>query len=326
MLVDLPLAELRTYQPPLRLPTDFDAFWEQTLAENATQPLNVTLEARDYSTNRVRVSDVRYDGFGEGTRVAAWLLAPAEPLRYGDSGGIPTLVVYHGYGGSRQLPAAYLHWALQGFRVLAVDTRGQDGDTPDHQAYPRGAASGHMTKGIEHPQVYYYRYVYMDCVRAVEVAQGLAEAGPILLTGGSQGGGLTLAVAALARERIAVAMPDVPYLCHIRRAVEVFAEGPYQELVSHWRTHPDEVERNFATLDYFDGMHLAPRVACPVLLSVALLDTLCPPSTGFAVYHHLGTAEKELCVYPYNGHEGGGTAHEEKKYRFVRRMLDGLRG
>jgi len=231
-------------------------------------------------------------------------------------------VVFHGYSGSKSVPAAHLRWALQGFHVFAVDTRGQDGDTPDNQPYPNGAATGHMTRGIDDPAAYYYRFAYMDAVRAVQVVRAEPEIGPVLLAGRSQGGGLTVAVAALSTdERIALAMPDVPYLCHFARAVEIFTDGPYSELVNHWRAHPDRVERNFRTLSYFDGMNLAPRVSCPTLLSLGLLDTICAPSTGFAVYNHLGTAEKSIAIYPFNGHEGGELLHEEEQYRFVRQRL-----
>ena len=91
--------------------------------------------------------------------------------------------------------------------------------------------------------------------------------------------------------------------------------------MNYWRAHPDRVERNFRTLSYFDGMNLAPRVTCPTLLSLGLLDTICPHSTGFAVYNHLGTAEKTIAVYPFSGHEGGELLHEEEQYRFVRQRL-----
>ncbi|HEX4207519.1 MAG TPA: acetylxylan esterase [Ktedonobacteraceae bacterium] len=65
----------------------------------------------------------------------------------------------------------------------------------------------------------------------------------------------------------------------------------------------------------------SPLITCRVLFSIGLLDTLCPPSTGFAVYNHL-TCEKKLKIYPYNGHEGGGLIQNEEKYRFVRRLMD----
>lgn len=148
------------------------------------------------------------------------------------------------------------------------------------------------------------------------------EVGSIALTGGSQGGGLTLATAALARDKgVVAAMPDVPFLCHFERAVEVCLNGPYQELVNLWKMRPRAVQDHYGTLSYFDCMNLASRITCPILMSVALLDTVCPPSTGFAVYNHLTSTEKEMRVYPYNEHEGGGAIHEEEKYRFVRKYF-----
>ena len=329
MIVDMPLEELRVYRPALTRQPDFDAFWELTLEESAAQPLRVQREPVAYPVGRVAVSHVTYDGFASGrqsahevTRIHGWRLTPRDPLRIGPDGAQPAIVVFHGYGGGKSLPVAHLRWALQGFSVFAVDTRGQLGDTPDNQPYPSGGVAGHMTRGIDDPHTYYYRFAYMDCVRAVQVLREEPEIGPILLTGRSQGGGLTLAVAALSTdEQIALAMPDVPYLCHFARAIEIFSDGPYAELVDYWRAHPDRVERNLRTLSYFDGMNLAPRVSRPTLLSLGLLDTICPPSTGFAVYNHLGTGEKTLAVYPFSGHEGGDLLHEEAQYRFVRQQL-----
>ena len=321
MIVDKPLSELEQYRPTLTAEPDFDAFWEQTLAESNKQPLNETLAEESYPVDRVTVYKVRYDGFGQGTPVAGWYIVPKEQYRINHGGKTPAIVHYHGYSASKGTVSRYLSWALQGFCVFAVDTRGQNGDTPDNNTYLRGNVGGWMTKGILDPQTYYYRFAYMDCVRAVDFARTRAEVGPIFVAGGSQGGGLTLAVAALAQDKgVVAALPDVPYLCHFQRAIEVFGDGPYHELVQYWKAYPQFVETSYRTLSYFDGMNLAPRITCPVLLSIGLLDTVCPPSTGFAVYNHVKSA-KEIKVYPYNGHEGGADHHEEEKYRFVRKIL-----
>ncbi len=322
MIVDRPLAELKEYHPPLTQEADFDSFWDQTVAESNQQPLKATLEEISYPAKQVTVYRLQYDGFGPGTRVNAWYLVPKASALADKAGKRPAIVQYHGYSGSKGRPISYLHWALQGYNVLSVDTRGQDGDTPDNQAYPNGSAVGFMTKGIGDPKTYFYRFAYMDCLRAVDFLRTQPEIGPIALTGGSQGGGLTLAVAALgANQPFVAAMADVPFLCHFRRAVEIFSTGPYQELINHWKSYPGVVENNFRTLSYFDGMNFAARIKCPVLLSVGLLDTTCPPSTGFGVYNNL-TVEKEIKVYPYNAHEGGGAWHEEEKYRFLGKYLD----
>ncbi|GHO46648.1 acetylxylan esterase [Ktedonospora formicarum] len=328
MLIDMPLQELEQYRPALTAQEDFDAFWQQTLAVSNAQPLDASFELLPteeyaYVADRVNIYNVHFNGFGEGTRVAGWYLVPKADYRREKDGKIPTIVQYHGYSGGRGLPSAYLHWALQGYAILAVDTRGQDGDTPDNHQYVEGGFVGFMTKGLLQPEHYYYRHVYMDCVRAIDVVRSRPETGPIFITGGSQGGGLTLAVAALAQDKgIVAAMPDVPFLCHFRRSIEIYSAGPYQELVDFWKRRPHTVEESYRTLSYFDGLNFAPRISCPVLLSVALMDTICPPSSGFAVYNHLG-GEKSLRVYPFNGHEGGSNIQEQEKYRFVHKLLQG---
>ncbi len=324
MIVDMPLAELEEYRPPLTREGDFEAFWAQTLAASQRQPLHATLEEESYPIERVKVHRLAYDGFGPGTRVGGWYITPETPRRDAN-GKTPAIVVYHGYGGSRGAVARHLHWALQGFITLAADVRGQNGETPDNHPYPSGAVGGYLTKGIEDPHTYFYRYAYMDCVRAVDFLRTRPEVGSVVVTGRSQGGALTLAVAALApsdAERpIVAAMADVPFLSHFNRAIDLFGEGPYIELVEHWRAHPSSVARDLRTLSYFDAMNLAPRVTCPTLLSVGLLDPICPPSTAFAVYHHLGAADHQIAVYPFGDHDGGGELHTEEQYRFVRRYL-----
>lgn len=322
MIIDKPLRELEQYNPSLTRQHDFDTFWQQNLLESTNQPLNAFIEEVPYPVERVTIYRVSYDGFGPATRITGWYLVPKDRYRIGSEEQTPTIVQYHGYSGGKGAPASYLHWALQGYCVFTVDTRGQTGDAPDNAYYPRGSFVGYMTKGIDDPGTYYYRYTYMDCVRAIDFLRSRPEVGPIALTGASQGGALTLAVAALSQDKqIVAAMPDVPFLCHLERAVELFLEGPYQELVNYWKQRPAEVQNNYRTLSYFDGMNLAPRITCPILMSVALLDTICPPSTAFAVYNHLASTEKEIRVYSYNGHEGGQMIHEEEKYRFIRKYF-----
>ena len=82
-----------------------------------------------------------------------------------------------------------------------------------------------MTKGIEDPKTYYYRRVFVDALRALEAVRSLpdVDASSIAVQGISQGGGITLAAAGLANDVVAV-MPDVPFLCHFRRAADICDE------------------------------------------------------------------------------------------------------
>ena len=146
---------------------------------------------------------------------------------------------------------------------------------------------------------------------AVDATRALpfVDASRVAVTGGSQGGGIALAAAALSGDAVVAVMPDVAFLCAFRRGVDVAIDGPYRELVTYLSVHRDEVADVFRTVSYFDGVNFARRIHVPSLFSVALMDTVVPPSTTFAAYNHLATEDRAIEVYPFNDHEGGGAAH-----------------
>ncbi|MGQ9556140.1 MAG: acetylxylan esterase [Anaerolineae bacterium] len=318
--VDLPLEELKRYRPAQSKQPDFASFWQRTLDEALTQPLNADFQqVEDYPVPEVEVFKVSFDGW-RGGRCAAWYLRPCD---IGADNSLPALVCYHGYSGNKGQAHEYLHWALQGYAVLALDVRGQSGESSDGNLYDTGHVSGWMTQGIMDPEQYYYRAVYMDCVRAAELvaSQPEVDACHMGATGASQGGGLTLAAAALSG-RFALAMPDVPYLCHYRRSLDMAQQGPYLELATYFKCYPEREERAFRTLSYFDNLNLADRIRCPVLMCVGLQDLICPPSTIYAVYNHI-TSDKEMAIYPYHGHEVP-AQHITERIRWANRYLRGL--
>jgi cephalosporin-C deacetylase len=233
------------------------------------------------------------------------------------------VVEYIGYGSGRGFPLDWLVWSSVGFAHLVMDTRGQGsaglkGDTPD--AEPQGSNPHHpgfMTRGILDPQTYYYRRVFADGVRAVEAAQThpAVDIDRIAVTGGSQGGGIALAVGGL-DPGVAVVLPDVPFLCHYRRATEIIDGLPYGEIARYCKVHRDKIDTVFQTLSYFDGVNFAARTKSQALFSVGLMDDICPPSTVFAAYNHFA-GPKEIKIYRYNHHEGGGNYHVVEKVKFL---------
>jgi cephalosporin-C deacetylase len=304
-LTDLSSEELTAYRPELPAPPDFDAFWDRTLAE--ARSCGGAVKA-DRVTDRhllrtVEVDDVRFPGWN-GEPVAAWLVRPR-----GADGPLPVVVTYLGYSCGRGLPTDHLLFSAAGYAQLVVDSRGQGHDTPDQDAGGGTQwAKGFLTRGIDSPDSYYYRRLMTDCVRAVDAVAELPGLDPerVVVAGGSQGGGLTIAVAGLAGDRVAAALPDVPFLCHFRRAADISGEGPYPELAEYLRWHSrHRVEPTFATLSYFDGVHFAQRATAPALFSVALMDPVCPPSTVYAAFNHYSGADKTMTVWPFADHGGG---------------------
>jgi cephalosporin-C deacetylase len=318
---DLSLKELQSYCPDREEPADFDAFWKSTLDETRTFPLNVTFEKVDYGLVAQETFDVTYNGFG-GQPVKGWLILPTVAAKR--TSPLPCVVEYIGYGGGRGFPIDWLLWASAGYAHFVMDTRGQGsswsaGDTPDLYADGGNAHfPGSMTKGILDPKHYYYRRVFTDAVRAIEAARSHPEidGAKIAVTGGSQGGGITIAAAGL-DSAVVAAMPDVPFLCHYRRATELVDTYPYKEIAEYCHVHRDKVDTVFNTLSYFDGMNFSARSNAKALFSTALMDQVCPPSTVFAAYNHWA-AEKDIKVYPYNGHEGGQSFHNIEKLKYLK--------
>lgn len=113
---------------------------------------------------------------------------------------------------------------------------------------------------------------------------------------------------------------DVPFLCHYARAVQLVDTAPYVEITKYLRAHRQRAADVWRTLAYFDGVHFATRVAARTLFSVALMDATCPPSTVFAAYNEL-RAEKELRIYDFNEHEGGGPFQALELLRFATKHL-----
>ncbi|MFE4611893.1 acetylxylan esterase [Streptomyces niveus] len=309
-LFDLPLDELRNYRSRSVEPDDFDAFWATTLAESRTHDLGARFAPVATGLSTVEAYDVTFAGFG-GHPVKGWFVLPAgtrEPL--------PVVVEFVGYGGGRGLPHSRLLWPSAGFAYFVMDTRGQGAgwggsDTPD----PVGSASsfpGFLTRGIEDPHEFYYRRVFTDAVRAVEAARShpLVDASRTAAIGRSQGGGITLAVAGLVPDLVAIA-PDVPFLCDFPRATTLTDRHPYREVGSYLHTYRRRGEQVRRTLSYFDGVHFAARGRAPALFSAALEDQTCPPSTVFAAFNAYPHEDRTIEVYEFNGHEGGEAYQEE---------------
>ena len=317
---DMPLEQLTTYKPDRVEPGDFDAFWQNTLTETRQHPLNARFEPVDYGLSLVDVYDVTYAGYG-GQPVRGWFILPKQR-----SGPLPCVVQYIGYGGGRDFAFQHLLWPNMGYAFFIMDTRGQGssgspGHTPDIPADGANAFyPGFMTQGIMNPKTYYYRRVFTDAVRAVELVQNhdAVDSSRIAVTGGSQGGGITIAAGALAPQA-QVVMADVPFLCHYRRAITITDRSPYSEIVSYLKQHRDHVDQVHTTLSYFDGVNFSARIKARALFSVGLLDATCPPSTIYAAYNHL-QGEKEMRVYTYNDHEGGGSFQTHEKMKLLREL------
>lgn len=309
MNTDLSAAELLDYRSDQVDPADFDAFWADTIAaarRAAAAPVIVRVET---PLTSIEVYDVTFSG-SDGHPIRGWLRVPA-----GASGPLPAVVEFIGYGGGRGHALENLLWASAGYVSFHMDTRGQgsgwsQGVTPD----PTGTGPqypGVMTRGIDMRESYYYRRVFTDAVRAIDTVRALpqVDASRVAVYGVSQGGGIALAVSGLVDGLAAVA-PRVPFLCDFPRATRITDAFPYREVASYLAVHRDRVQQTHAVLAYFDGVNFARRATAPALFSASMMDEVCPPSTVYGAFHAY-RGDKDMSLWEYNGHEGGGIVDYE---------------
>ncbi|TDV53884.1 acetylxylan esterase [Actinophytocola oryzae] len=305
---DMPFDDLLTYQGTNPRPADFDEYWARALAALDDTPADVEIVPAEFQTPYARCSHLWFTGTG-GARVHAKLLQPVEPQG-------PAVLEFHGYTGDSGEWVSKLPYVALGHTVAALDMRGQAGLSVEEIPVAGWSMATYLLRGIDDtPDNLLYRHLFLDTARLARIVMGLDGVDPdrVAATGFSQGGGLTLACAAL-EPRIRLAAPVYPFLSDYRRAWELDLEKkPYDEIAAYFRKR-DPLHRRedeiFTRLGYVDVQHLAPRVRARTLLTVSLADRVCPPSTQFAAYNKL-TCEKSYRTYPDYGHETlPGTADE----------------
>lgn len=299
---DLPLEQLQTYPGSNPRPADFDAYWDAALAEMRATPANPQLVPAAFQTAYAECFDLYFTGVG-GARVHARLARPRSP-----QGSHPALLAFHGYACDAGDWVTRLPYVALGFTVAALECRGQGGISQDPGGHPGMTLHGHIIRGVDgRPEDLMYRSLFLDTAQLAYLVMDMPHVDPARVgaLGASQGGGLTLACAALAPE-ISRAAPVYPFLCDYQRVWEMDQDvAAYAEIRDYFRWQDPRHEREaafFERLGYIDVQHLCPRIRAEVLMCTALRDTICPPSTQFAAYNKI-RAPKRMELYPDFAHE-----------------------
>jgi cephalosporin-C deacetylase len=317
-LIDKQLQALEALDVPETKRADFDEFWAETMGAVNETPLEAHWEVVEHPIRSMEVRDLTYRAL-DGTPVRGWVLLPAGVRRQ----PVPAVVCYHGASGSRGFPTEFAPWVAMGAAVVTHDVRMQGGMTGSNTGFPCGAgAPSWATLGLADKRAWYYYHAWTDALRAFRLAAETPEidAARIAVNGGSQGGALSLAVAAL-QPSAALCMADVPSSCWLEKRLFDRAGG-YGSVAEFLRRHPDMLEQVCTTFSYYDNINLAGRIRCPVLVSVGLKDPVCPPENVYAACNKV-RAPKEIVPYPFGEHDGGGAVHFERKLAFFRRHIFG---
>ncbi len=149
-----------------------------------------------------------------------------------------------------------------------------------------------------------YRGIYMDCVRAVEflLSRPEVDTDRIGVMGGSQGGGLTLATAALCRDNIKACSFFDPFPCDVRDHLKIrtMCNKEFKNFLKFYNNECT-LEDALNVQDLLDAKGFAEWIKCPVFFVTSLFDDDVPPHIGFSVYNKI-SAPKSFKIYPGLGH------------------------
>ncbi len=268
-------------------PADLASFWQRTTEELGRTDLNAKLDEAPALSGREYVTyAVSLDSF-QGRRIRAWYSVPKDQ-RPGSR--LPAVLAVPGYGGGKPIPT---HVVAGGFAVLTLFPRGQ-GESIQEWGLEAGTK---LVYHIDDKEKYYYRGAYMDCLRGLDFLCSRPEIDPARLGmwSRSQGGGLTLATAAL-DSRLQVAVAEEPFLCNFPVSIDITSR-PYVELCEYAAANPEQRPAILETLSYFDPLNLVDRIACPTLVDIGMKDETCPYRTVMPVFERI-PGPKAIHIYP----------------------------
>ncbi|MBO9600050.1 MAG: acetylxylan esterase [Cohnella sp.] len=311
------IEDLERLAPPLTARADLERYWDETLANFASKPLNATREEVATPFVDMIVYKVSYEGYDD-TPIYGWYILPRRQSESGEK--IPCVVLYHGYAGSRGFPEEYAAFAMMGVAVFAIDVRGQNGETGNLLPQEHGMAKGWITQGILHRDTCYYKAITIDALKALDWASEQPEVDPsrICVQGASQGGGLALIAAALS-DKPAIAVAHIPNMCQMDFGM-LNSSSSLSEASAFCERFPEHLDAVLETLSYYDNLNLAHRIRIPVFASVGLKDLTTMPETIYAAYNRI-TSDKRIVPSPFSGHTVTGDQNRKAMEFIAERLL-----
>ena len=233
-IIDMPLEELKEYQGINPCPADFDEFWDRSIEEMKQVDPCLELIPSEFQVPFAECFDMYFTGVG-GARVHAKYIRPRN-----SSGPHPAVLQFHGYTGNSGDWSDKLNYVAMGFSVAALDCRGQGGLSQDPGGVTGTTFKGHIIRGLDDPpEKLLFRQIFLDTAQLARIVMDMPEVDEnrVGAMGGSQGGGLTLACAAL-EPRIKKAAPVFPFLCDYKRVWEMDLDmHAYEELRTYFRQY-----------------------------------------------------------------------------------------
>jgi cephalosporin-C deacetylase-like acetyl esterase len=312
-----------TILPTVNDPDDFDAFWAAGKEQLSAIPMEARVSPAPSSEREVVCHNVNLANVpaspsrdpnkpSDPSRIYGVLCEPEGPGPFPAVLQVPGAGV-RGYRGSADLASKGLITFQIGIHGIPVNLESELYDSLN-----RGALANYPTIHSDDRDRHYYRRVYLGAVRANDflTSRPRWDRRNLGVMGGSQGGALAIATAALD--------PRVKGLVSYYPALSDHS-GYVQGRTGGWpfllRQESARTPERIATLAYFDVANFARRLNVPGFYSWGFNDEVCPPTSLYASYNVI-KAPKSLLLALETGHH----LTPEQEERAEAWLLEQLRG
>lgn len=288
-------------RPFTREPADFMDFWNRNIEDMRAVPLSYTKEkAEEYCTDKIDCYLLKIRLNKQNQSVYAYLFYPKNAQK----GSCPVVLCPPGAGiKTIKEPLRHKYYAENGFIRMEMEIHGLDPRLPketfdDITKAFNGRENGYLYNGLQDPDRYYMKRVYLSLIRCLDLLTALPEwdGRNLIVQGGSQGGALAIVAAGLDR-RVTQCIVNHPALSDMA-AYSAGRTGGYPHFN---KVDGMFTDRNMRTMAYYDVVNFARHVTADVYMTWGYNDNTCPPTTSYAVWNTF-TCPKEALITPINEH------------------------
>lgn len=307
-------------RPFTREPADFMDFWNRNIEDMRAVPLSYTKEkAEEYCTDKIDCYLLKIRLNKQNQSVYAYLFYPKNAQK----GSCPVVLCPPGAGiKTIKEPLRHKYYAEHGFIRMEIEIHGLDPRLPketfdDITKAFNGRENGYLYNGLQDPDRYYMKRVYISLIRCLDLLTALPEwdGRNLIVQGGSQGGALAIVAAGLDR-RVTQCIVNHPALSDMA-AYSAGRTGGYPHFN---KVDGMFTDRNMRTMAYYDVVNFARHVTADVYMTWGYNDNTCPPTTSYAVWNTF-TCPKEALITPINEH----WTSDDTEYRQMEWVLKKLR-
>ncbi len=285
-----------TIQPTTTLPSDFVQFWDKAKTDLAQIPMDAIMTLLpERCTEKVDVYHVNLQNYQVGTRLYGILCLPKAPGKYPALLKVPGAGVrgYYGDIANAEKGAIIFEIGIHGIPV----TLGNEA----YNSLGKGALNGYWNYNLDDKDRFYYKRVYLGCVRSVDFIFSLPQfdGTNIVVAGGSQGGALAIVTAGL-DSRIKGLVSFYPALCDLTGYLNGRAGG-WPHLFNADNKAFNNTPQKVETSKYYDVVNFACQVKVPGFYSWGYNDVTCPPTSMYSAYNVI-KAPRTLFLVEETGH------------------------